>query len=121
MMSPVESQLQAALDEGERFEALALVHLNTDQLLFLKTAEGSADGMQPAVENFMLRAVTNTEALEELQEDHEAVFYDLEQRQIILSRFKTKKGRYLLTAVVSPQKTYKQSLKRLIKSIKTIL
>lgn len=118
----VESELQAALDDGGRFEALGLIHLDTDQLLFLKVANNTAQGLQTALEQFLLRAVTNTESLEELHEGDEVIFYDVEQRQIVLSLVNTKKkGRYLFAAVVAPGKTYKQIFKRLAKSLKTLL
>jgi hypothetical protein len=117
----IESELQAALDDQGRFEALALIQLKTDQLLFLKAAEGTASGLSSALESFLLRAVTDTESLAELADGDEVVYYDLEQRQIILTPFKTKQGRYLFAAVAASNKTYKQVLKRLVKSLKTLL
>ncbi len=117
----VETELKIALNDQGRFEALGLIHLNTDQLLFLKASEGTEAGLDKALEGFLLRAVTDTDSLEELDEGDEVVYYDAEQRQIVLSRFKTKKGQYLFAAVVAPGKTYKQIFKRLAKSLKTLL
>src|SRR5258707_187798 len=103
-----ESELQAALDEPGRFEALALIRLQTDEMLFLNIAAGTPAEMRAELEHFLLGAVTNTESLEELHEGDEAIYYDLEEHPIVLTLFKTKKDRYLLAAVVTPNKTYKQ-------------
>jgi hypothetical protein len=118
---PIESLLNDALREADRFEAFGLIHLNTDQLLFLGTAEQAVPGLRPTLEKFLLHAVTDTESLTEFPDGEEVVYYDVEQRQIVLTAFKTKKSRYLFSAVVSPQKTYKQVFKRLAKSLKTEL
>jgi hypothetical protein len=117
----VESELQTALDDSGRFEALALIQLKTDRLLFLKTAPDTVAGLKDALEAFLLRAVTDTESIAELREGDDVVYYDLEQRQITLTLFQTKTDRYLLSAVIAPGKTYKQILKRLTKSLKTLL
>lgn len=116
-----ESILQDALHQADRFEAFGLVRLDTDQLVFLGTTDHAAPGLRSALEKFLLHAVTDTESLTEFADGDEVVYYDVEQRQIVLTAFKTKKSRYLLSAVVSPQKTYKQVFKRLAKSLKTEL
>jgi hypothetical protein len=116
-----ETELQAALDEQGRFIGLALIHLNTDKMLFLQTAAGVAAEVRTDFERFLLRAITNTESLDEMREGEEVTYYDLEDHPIVLILFKTKKARYLLATVAAPNKTYKQVLKRLIKSLKTVL
>ena len=116
-----QSELQTALDEPGRFEALALIRLQTDQMLFLNIAAGTPAEMRAELEQFLLRAVTNTESLDELHEGDEVIYYDLEERPIVLTLFRGKKDRYLLAAVVASNKTYKQILKRLVKSLKTVL
>jgi hypothetical protein len=116
-----ESELQAALDEPGRLEALALIHLNTDQMLFLKTTPDNPPEVRTDLEKFLLNAITNTESLDEMHEGDDVVYYDPEDHAIVLTLFKTKKARYLLCAIVAPHKTYKQVLKRLIKSLKTVL
>ena len=121
MAATFEEEMKSALANQDRFEALALVNLKSDQLMFLQTLENVNPALKPALEAFLLRAVTNIESLEELQEDEDISYYDVDQRQIILNLINTKTGRYLFAAVVAPHKTYKQVMKRLVKSLKSHL
>lgn len=118
--SPRE-QLQALLAEEDRFEALALVSIETDRLLFLGGQPSTPPEMLAAVEELLLRAVTNTEALERLNDGDEVLYYDLEGRQVIFYLLKTKQARWLFLAIVSPGKAYKQITKRLLKTLKSAL
>jgi hypothetical protein len=120
-MAVVESELRTALADRDRFEALALVDLNQDKLLFLETGEGTADGLKPALEAFLLRLVTDTESHDQFKKTDEIVFYDVDGRQLVSHYFEDRGKRYVLVAVVSPQKTYKQVIRRLAKSLKSAL
>lgn len=121
MTLTIEQEMTTALKEQDRFEALALIDLKTDQLIFLQTAESASPSLKPALEEFLLRAVTNLESLDELEEGQDVTYYDLDERQITLNLIKTKSARYLFTAVILPHKTYKQVMKRLVKTIKSQL
>lgn len=113
--------LRALLAEESRFEALALVSVETDRLLFLDGQPDTATEMLAAVEDLLLRALANAEALERLNDGDEVLYYDLEGRQIVFCLLKTKTARCLFLAVVAPGKAYRQIIKRLLKTLKSAL
>ena len=117
----VERELQPALAEQDRFEALALVELNQDRLLFLETAATADPGLRPALDAFLLRLVTDTENHDQFKQTEEIVFYDLANRQLVCHYFEQQAKRAVLVAVVAPHKTYKQVVKRLAKALKPLL
>lgn len=120
-MPSLQDELQKALHkERERFQAMALVELGSDRLLFLETTDSAPKGMSEALEAFLLRLVTDTEGHDQLG-NREIIFYDIDERQIVSYLVQKKKRRCVLVLVVSPRKTYKQVAKRLIKSLKTLL
>jgi len=120
-LAPIRRELDAALADQERFEALALVELNQDRLLFLGTAPGAAAGLEASLEDFLLRLVTYTESHDQFTENEDFLFYDLTGRQLVLHYFETKTRRCVLVAVVYPQKTYKQAVKKLAKTLKPLV
>jgi len=112
--------LTQALAADDRYLALALVDLDRDQLLFSQTGSAAPDGLEPALHDFLLRLVTDVEGLERLRDGDETLFYDLEGRQVV-SYYRLKPdGRWVLVAVIAPDKTYKQALKRLVKALETL-
>ncbi|MBI5669407.1 MAG: hypothetical protein HZC41_15495 [Chloroflexi bacterium] len=117
----VEQELQSALADQDRFEALALLDLNRDRLLFLGTAEGADPELKPALEAFLLRLVTDTDNHDQFKQTEEVVFYDIAGRQLVCHYFEQGGRRGILVAVVAPQKTYKQIVKRLVKTLKPLL
>lgn len=117
----IQQELQAALADKDRFEALALLDLNRDRLLFLETSEDAAQGLKPALEAFLLRLVTDTDSHDQFKHSEEYVFYDIEGRQVVSHYFEDKGKRGILVAVVAPQKTYKQIVRRLAKALKPLL
>ena len=117
----VERELQAALAEQDRFEALALVELNQDRLLFLETAANAEPALRPALEAFLLRLVTDTESHDQFQQTDEIIFYDLAGRQLVCHYFEQQGKRAILVAVVAPGKTYKQIVRRLAKALRPLL
>ena len=111
--------LRQALAADSRYLALALVDLNRDQLLFCQAGSAAPDGLEPALHDFLLRLVADVEGLERLRDGDETLFYDLEGRQVV-SHYRLKPDdRWALVAVIAPDKTYKQSLKRLVKALET--
>lgn len=117
----IQQELQAALADKDRFEALALLDLNQDRLLFLETAADAAAGLKPALETFLLRLVTDTDNHDQFKQTEEFVFYDMDGRQLVCHYFEHSRKRGILVAVVAPQKTYKQIVKRLVKTLKPLL
>lgn len=121
-MTPSASEhLRSLLVEETRFEALALVSVDTDRLLFLEGQPSTPPEMLAAVEELLLRAITNTEALERLKDGDEVLYYDLDGRQIVFYLLASKTARYILLAVIAPAKAYKQLTKRLLKNLKSVL
>lgn len=120
-MSTIPQEMAAVLADADRFEALALVELNQDKLLYLETTAAAADGLRPALEAFLLRLVNDTENHDQFTEADEIVFYDPEGRQLVAHYFENRARRGVLVAVVAPQKTYKQIVRRLAKSLKPLL
>ncbi len=118
---PIRRELSAALMGQDRFEALALVELNQDRLLFLGTAPEAAAELKPLLEDFLLRLVTDTESHDQFRDSDEFVFYDLTERQLVLHYFETADKRCVLVAVVYPQKTYKQVVRRLAKTLRPLI
>jgi hypothetical protein len=113
----VQRELRAALAEPNRFEAFAVLQLDTDQLLALETVP--LEGLKPAIEAFLLRVLQADSDL--LQDEQEVTFYDQSGRQIVYYLIKINKRRYVFLLVAAPQKTYKQIAKRLLKTVRTEL
>lgn len=113
-----ETLLRTALNGKDHLEALALIHLGKDHLVFLDAAAPDSEDLCAALEAILLRATTDVEALEDLQDETEVLYYDTIGRQLILMTFRQRKERYLLSALVAPRKAYKQTLKRLVKNLK---
>ncbi|HEX2906514.1 MAG TPA: hypothetical protein VHO69_06610, partial [Phototrophicaceae bacterium] len=97
-MAAADQELRAALAERERFEALALVELNHDRLLFLEAAKGAVAGLKTALEDFLLRLVADTENHDQFQQTDEFVFYDITGRQVVAHYFEKQKQRFVLVA-----------------------
>lgn len=114
-MANVSQALAQALAGDDRFLALALVDLNQDRLLFLQTHPAAPVELAPALHDFLLRLVTDTEGLEQLRDGDETLFYDPDGRQVVSHYRLQTHTRQALVAVVAPDKTYKQALKRLAK------
>lgn len=112
-----ETLLRTALNGKDHLEALALIHLGKDHLVFLDAAAPDSEDLCAALEAILLRATTDVEALEDLQDETEVLYYDTIGRQLILLD-RQRKERYLLSALVAPRKAYKQTLKRLVKNLK---
>ncbi len=117
----VERELQPALADQDRFEALALVELNQDRLLFLGMATWADSELRPALEAFLLRLVTDTENHDQFKQTEEMVFFDLTGRQLVCLYFEQQGKRAILVAVVAPHKTYKQAVRRLVKALRPLV
>jgi hypothetical protein len=113
----IQRELRAALAEPDRFEAFAVLQLDTDQLLALETLP--LDGLKPALEAFLLRVLQADSDL--LQDEQEITFYDQHGRQIVYYVMKINKRRFIFLLVAAPQKTYKQIAKRLLRTVRTEL
>ena len=48
----IQQELESALADKDRFEALALVDFNQDRLLFLGLSESAAPGLQAGLDAF---------------------------------------------------------------------
>ena len=121
MDTSADALLKGALTGKDRFEAVALIHLNRDHLLFLDFAAPAPDALSTDYEALLLRAATDTEALESQPDEEDVRHFTRDGTQIILLTFRNRSGRYLLSALVAPRKSYKQVIKRLTKSLKTAL
>jgi|GEM_PF-6412095 len=113
--------MQTALTGKDRFIGAALIHLNRDHLLFLDLAAPDQESLRSDYEALLLRAATDVEALETLADETDLHYFTADGTQIILLTFRTRSGRYLLSALVAPRKPYKQAIKRLAKSLKAAL
>ena len=117
----IQHELETALANQERFEALALVDFNQDRLLFIGTAPDAVPRLKQGLEAFLLRLVTDTESHDQFKRTEEFIYYDINGRQLICHYFEAGKKRYALVAVVSPQKTYKQIVRHLVKTLKPLV
>ncbi len=121
MDTSADSLLKGALTGKDCFAAVALIHLNRDHLLFLDFAAPAPDALRADYEALLLRAATDAEALESLPDEEDVRHFTRDGTQLILLTFRSHSGRYLLSALVAPRKSYKQAIKRLIKSLKAAL
>lgn len=121
-MTDFQEALQLALAEEKNFEAVGFVEIskNNPAPLFQTTADAPY-GLEIALERFLYRIVNDTESSEQLAQGNTAIFYDIEQRQLVCNLVQTKTRRYILVVVVPHQKSYKQSTKRLVKKFQQIL
>lgn len=117
----IQQEMESVLADKDRFEALALVDFNQDRLLFLGLSESAVSGLQAGLDAFLLRLVTDTESHDQFKQTDEFVYYDIEGRQLVCHYFESGKRRCALVAVVSPQKTYKQIVRRLAKALKPLV
>jgi hypothetical protein len=121
-MTDLQEALQGALAEEKNFEAVGLVEASSsDPVLAFQTIADAPYGLGIALERFLQRIANDRESREQLTQANNAIFYDIEQRQLICNLVQTKTRSYILVVVVPHQKTYKQSTKRLVKKFQQLL
>src|SRR5262245_60664752 len=121
-MTDIQEALQLALTEEKNFEAIGLVEISRGSPTpLLQTIPDPQYGLEIALERFLNRIANDTESSEQLAQGNNAIFYDIEQRQLVCNLVQTKTRRYILVVVVPHQKSYKQSTKRLVKKFQQIL
>jgi hypothetical protein len=121
-MTDIHKALQLALAEEKNFEAIGLVEVSrTDPTPFFQTAPSAPYGLGIALERFLRRIANDTESSEQLLHINNAIFYDIEQRQLVCNLVETKTQRYIFVVVVPHQKSYKQATKRLVKKFQQML
>ena len=121
-MTDIQEALQLALAEEKNFEAIGLVEISRGSPTpLLQTIPDVPYGLEIALERFLNRIANDTESSEQLAQGNNAIFYDIEQRQLVCNLVQTKTRRYILVVVVPHQKSYKQSTKRLVKKFQQML
>lgn len=119
-MTDFQTALQLALAEDKNFEGVGLVEIVNREFAF-QTIQDVPYGLRIGLERFLQRIANDAESSEQLAQVSNAIFYDIDQRQIICNLVQTKTGRYILVVVVPHQKSYKQSTKRIVKKLQQLL
>jgi len=121
-MTDFQEALQLALDEEKNFEAVGIVEMSSHEPDFaFLTISDVPYGLKIGLERFLQRIVHDTESAAQVEQVNNAIFYDIDQRQLVCNLVQTKTRRYILVVVVPHQKSYKQSTKRIVKKLQQIL
>jgi hypothetical protein len=116
-----QEALQMALGEEINFEAVGLVEMSSTPAFAFQTIQDVPHGLRIGLERFLNRIAHDTESSEQLTQANNAVFYDIDQRQLVCNLVETKTRRYIFVVVVPHQKSYKQSTKRIVKKLQQML
>jgi hypothetical protein len=121
-MTDFQEALQLALTEEKNFEAVGLVEMSDNNPTpYFQTIPNAPYGLGIALERFLQRIANDTESSEQLVQVNNAIFYDIDQRQLVCNLVQTKTRRYIFVVVVPHQKSYKQSTKRIVKKLQQLL
>ncbi len=121
-MTDFQEALQLALAEDKNFEAVGLVEIASSEPTFaFQTIQDVPYGLRIGMERFLQRIANDTESSDQLAEVNNAIFYDIDQRQLVCNLVQTKTRRYILVIVIPHQKSYKQSSKRIVKKLQQML
>jgi hypothetical protein len=120
MTDSLHTIIGKALHENQdRFVAVALAEVPSGDILFLHADAALPEDFADALAALAKRAATFTENHDRFDPLDEVLFYDLEDRQIILNLIQRQPASQILVVVAAPQKAYKQASKRLAKALQT--